>query len=384
VPAVAVATLSLTGSRALHSLVPSADAASVRSGIAISSGGGDTCALLSGGVVDCWGINSEGQLGNGTRVNSSRPVRVKGITTARAIGTASYVDSCALLRGGTVKCWGANAFGVLGNPAHADFTTPVTVKGIRNAIAISVGFWHTCALLRSRTVKCWGADNYGQLGNGKTEVESPTPVAVRGITSATAISTSQFSSCALISGGTIKCWGSTGHGQAGVANNLKPVAVQGISGASAVSLGWGYACAVISGGVVKCWGNGMDGQLGNRSDASSATPVTVTGIGPAVAVSSGFESTCALLTSGSINCWGNNFEGQLGNGTTGVIDFTPVAVTGIRTAKMVSTSSNILTTTCAVLSSGSADCWGNNGDGQIGNGTTRNSSTPVAVKGIGP
>jgi alpha-tubulin suppressor-like RCC1 family protein len=162
--------------------------------VAIGTGGwsvtGDTqaCALLSGGTIKCWGGNGGGALGSGTRVRySPTPVSVKGISTAKAVSTGG-AGGCALLSGGTIKCWGYNAEGQLGNggkPYIQFSSTPVSVKGISTAKAVSTGSRGSCALLAGGTIKCWGDNRYGELGNGKAGSylypDSFTPVAVKGL-----------------------------------------------------------------------------------------------------------------------------------------------------------------------------------------------------------
>ena len=198
------------------------------------------CALLAGGQVDCWGSNSLGQLGNGTATGpdncangfvngscSTTPVAVSGITNAVAIA-AGFSDTCALLAGGHVDCWGDNQSGELGNAATGGpdcggfcSATPVAVSGITNAVAIAAGYGHTCALLAGGHVDCWGDNRLGELGDSTTTgVDcggscSTAPVAVSGITSAVAITTGASHSCALLSTGSVTCWGSNHYGQLG-------------------------------------------------------------------------------------------------------------------------------------------------------------------------
>src|SRR3989475_8829922 len=166
--------------------------AEITGAAAVTGGGFHTCVRFPDGTLECWGRNDAGQLGDpATTTDVSRtPVRVAGITTATAV-TAGGFHTCALLQDGTVRCWGQNTFGQLGNGSILNSFTPVTVSGITTAVAVSAGGWHTCALLHDGTVRCWGRNEDGQLGNG-TIIPSLTPVAVSGITTAVAVAAAVF------------------------------------------------------------------------------------------------------------------------------------------------------------------------------------------------
>lgn len=333
----------------------------------IAPGSTATCAVLTSGGVECWGINHYGQLGNGTTVTSLIPRPVKGITTATAVALGN-AHGCALLASGAVKCWGYNGSGELGNGTFANSSTPVAVHGISNATAVAVGDEFSCALLASGAVQCWGHNGYSQLGTG-SNAESNIPVTVIGITTASAISLGMRHGCALLVSGAVQCWGYNLYGQLGDGSNSYssniPVAVNGTSTAIALSVGWFHSCALLAGGAVQCWGDNRYGQLGNGSDARSfTTPVFATGISSAIAVTAGGEHSCAMLRNGFVRCWGSNVAGQLGNVVPGDGSTTSVRARGIRAPVRLAAGE---AHNCALLADGAMRCWGWGLDGQLGN-----------------
>ena len=243
---------------------------------AVSVGAMSVCAVTVKGTVECDGDP------------------VPGISGATAVAVG-WDYSCAIVSHGAVECWGVNEVGQLGNGTTVDSDKPVTVVGITGATAITAGDLHACAIVSGGAVRCWGHNDVGQLGNGTT-IDSDIPVAVLGLIGATSIAATEMEStdgtgqtCAIVSGG-ITCWG------IGVLRGgWTPVTMTGVR-VDAISAGGGNVCAIISGGAVKCWGGAYGyGKL----------PDDLTGVA-AVAVSVNY--TCVVVARGTVRCWGDAFN----------------------------------------------------------------------------
>jgi alpha-tubulin suppressor-like RCC1 family protein len=385
--------------------------------LSVAAGRNHTCAVVSSGHVFCWGDGSKGQLGDRSANPSSFPVEVLNITNAVQVAARGN-HTCTVLATGHVQCWGENNEGELGDGSSLMKKTPIEVKGISDATQVAAGESSTCALLSTGHIDCWGSNARGALGNGETGPEpcteaerscSLTPVEVTGIATATSVEAAGEHVCALLSDGSEKCWGANEHGELGTGSNVgpetcfyhwrgagpgapcsrTPVSVQGIMAVRAIGTGGNDSCAALESEAVECWGDDHSGELGDgNSGADSDIPAEVLGVTTAVALSLGKNFGCAALASGHVECWGGNAFGQLGSGTeTGpetcseeACSTRPVEAAGITSAAAIG-AGNLHA--CAVLTDGHVDCWGDDEQGELGNGSASHSSdTPVEVQGV--
>lgn len=326
----------------------------ISTAVGISVGLYSACASLSSGKVLCWGTGTLGRLGNGSQLDSTAPVEVSGITTATSAIAVGNYHACVVLASGAVKCWGSSGSGALGNgtfdgtntcnvPLDCSLT-PVTVSGISTAKKVSAGYSTTCALLADASVRCWGINSSGDLGNSTT-TNSNAPSSVVA-TNVLQVSTgSHFHSCAVDTAQNVKCWGFNRYAALGSGSATGPqtcgsyscsqsaLTVAGVNTATMVSAGSAFSCALLSDQTVKCWGINDYGELGNGQsngpntcgfNKCSFTPSTVVGLVGASAIAAGNNFACALTTSQNVICWGEIGSYKLPSPT--VIDQNPNTV----------------------------------------------------------
>ena len=418
-----------------------------RKAIQISAGNASVCAILNNGSLKCWGENSHGQLGRGDTTyagsvpgemgDNLKPIKL-GTAKSRlakimapsnnltSLSSASknkfkqiavgYNHTCAILDRGAVKCWGLNSNGELGQGNVTNLgllagqignsLLAVNLGTYRTAVQIITGSDHTCALLDNGSVKCWGSNGNGQLGQGHTinlgddpgEMGDPLPKIDLG-TNRTAVQIAGSSSftCAILDDGSVKCWGQNSNGQLGqnktsnigdlpgqMGDSLLRIDLGTNRKAIQISAGELHTCALLNNGSVKCWGDNSNGQLGQGN--TSSVGITTGQMGDslpeidlgtnkkAIQISASGNHTCTILNNGSVKCWGINTQGQLGQGNTSEIgssagqmgdSLIPILLGTNLTATQIITSYEH---TCATLDTGSVKCWGRNSNGQLGQG----------------
>jgi alpha-tubulin suppressor-like RCC1 family protein len=354
---------------------------------AVSAGPRYTCAVTTGHTLWCWGNNNYGQLGDGDPFGFTRyvPVQAAGHTSdwaaVSAAGAVLTAHTCAVKTNHTLWCWGDNAAGQLGDGTTTGSDVPVQAAGhTRDWAAVSASAAHTCAVKTNHTLWCWGANYEGEFGDGTT-TGSDVPVQAAGHTGHwAAVSAGTGYTCAVKTNHTLWCWGTNLAGELGIGSTVLhsyvPVQVAGHTrdwaavSAESSSVGTNHTCAVKTNHTLWCWGADLDGELGDGAPVggTSYVPVQVAGhTRDWAAVSADATNTCAVKTSRTLWCWGGNGYGQLGNGTTGGISNVPVQVAGhTRDWAAVSTGDH----TCAVKTNHTLWCWGDNKAGALGIGST--------------
>jgi alpha-tubulin suppressor-like RCC1 family protein len=392
---------------------------------------GHTCAVLDNSAVKCWGYNSVGEPGSGSlgnigyaagQMGSLLPFVSLGTGRTAAAIAAGFNHTCVLLDDRTVKCWGDNAHGQLGQGDTASRGAAFSDMGdglialdfgpAHTVSAIAGGGYHTCVILEDRTVRCWGYNAFGQLGLGDAQDRGDNPGEMAQFLppvnlgtghTAKAVSAGGYHACAILEDGSVKCWGSNFYGQLGLGDVKNRGDVPGGMGAAlaavnlgtngqgqahtakAVSAGGFHTCAILDDDSVKCWGQNAVGQLGlddtanrgiGKAQMGDRLPAVNLGVGlTATSIAAGYVFTCAVLSDASTKCWGDNSYGQLGQGDTvnrgnvpgSMAALPPIALgAGGQTAAALSTNAGYHV--CAALSDLTVKCWGLNLYGQLGLG----------------
>ena len=358
----------------------------------IAAGDKHTCAIAVDNTIWCWGDNTYKQLGSSSFPDelSLLPVQttaLPGLRTAKRI-VAGANHTCVLATDGTVWCWGQNGNGNLGDGAFSNLGNPVQVLLGETAVMIAAGGSTTCAALSDDRLKCWGKGNSGQIGNNAVLLSNGTPVYVSSVPAYFTVAHLEIGnthSCAISAVGVAWCWGQFTNGRlgtTGLSNAVTPSATASLgSTASEVAAGGAHTCALLSTGSVTCFGNNNMGQLGQvLATASSSSPTLVALASSATHVAAGGQFTCALLSTATVHCFGDNASGQLGSSVAGSVRETAAVVTGL-TGTVVDVTTGT-SHACAVMSTGEVRCWGLNDFGQLGIGSQSNVSSATAIASL--
>lgn len=312
---------------------------------------------------------------------SCRGASVRGQSGATISGFVALATGgshvCGLDPGGHTSCWGANEGGQLGDGTRTDRESPVPVRTELRFSTLTAGVSHTCGLAGGGVPACWGQNLNGQIGDG-SRVDRVAPVTVGGGMRFTSLVAGWNHTCGLTDNGNAFCWGLNNDGQLGDGSRLDqltPTLVRA-SIESSLAAGSAHTCG-IGGTEVLCWGDNRFGQLGDGSTEGRAQPGPVEGLpGRPTQIAAGAVHTCALVSDGSAHCWGQNLHGQLGDGSTqNATRATPVA--GDVRFRSIHAGGAL---TCGFSEDGTQYCWGLNQYGQLGDGTRQSRSVPTAVR----
>ena len=342
--------------------------------------------------VASWGAG--GLLGDGTTTSRPRYVDIgagNNVVGVAAGYTPKFGHGLEVRSDGTVWAWGDNRVGQLGDGTTTGRLAPVQVTGLTGVTQVAGGCTHSLALRSDGTVWAWGDNRFGTLGRGTITDHEVTPAPVSGLAGVTKIAAGCGFSLALRSDGTVWAWGYNSVGQlgnGGTASSAVPVKITALSQVTGISAGWDSSAAVVVGGAsVWAWGGNDNGQLGDGTLAGRTTPVRVTQIGTVhiagVAVGGAFEGgefAAVLGTDGSVWAWGNDTLGQLGNAPASSPVTRPVNTIGAGSG--ITQISAGLVNMVALRSDGTVLDWGNNSQGELGNGTTTSVAGPVRVTGL--
>lgn len=344
----------------------------------ISGGAGHTMVLMKDGTVWTWGKNYQGQLGDGTTTDSLTPVQVTGLTDVKEIaGGHNY--SMALKSDGSVWTWGINNHRqFLGDGTTIERHTPVKV--LTNVRHIAKTRYHAIALKNDGTVWTWGYNYSGQLGDG-TKIDRLTPVKVTGLTDIKEIAAGSDHSMALKNDGTVWTWGDNSYGKLGDGTKVsttEPVQVIGLSDVKAIAAGGNHSMALKDDGTVWTWGYNGQYQLGHSKSSPrlNSTPKEVIEISDVKEIAAGYNHSIALKDDGTVYTWGCNYKGQLGDGTT------TCSISPLKILTDVKTIAAGYDHTMVVQNDGTVWAWGLNDYGQLGNQKKYSDFRPVKALGL--
>ena len=351
---------------------------------AVTSGYFHSCGLTLAGRAYCWGGNTWGTLGDGSRTASNRPVAVAGGLRYTMIESGAG-HTCGVTESGKVYCWGLNDEGHVGADwVRRGIEEPHVLPGNQFWVQVSAGHDHSCALTNEGVAWCWGDNVAGHLGSGGNFARSFEPVRVASTETFTSVVAGYYQSCALTESGQMYCWGRNDQGQIGDGSNdnrFTPVPVAGGLTFRALGGGDAFMCGITTGGATWCWGSNRNGELGDSSLPNQATPVEVEGVpelrkiygaGGAFTLPSAPAYACGLTANGEAWCWGGTIRGGLWEGPTdGPIRVEP----GIRFRNLGLGAEHL----CGVTNEGWAFCGGGNYAGQLGDGTSLDRAPMVGV-----
>jgi alpha-tubulin suppressor-like RCC1 family protein len=352
----------------------------------IAGGGSHSVLVKPDGTVWTFGVNSTGQLGDGTATQRLLPVQVSGITNGTAVAAGSAF-TLVLKADGTVWSFGDNTNGQLGDGTTTQRMLPVQVASLTNVTAIAAGAFHALALKADGSVWAWGYNQFGQVGDGTTTTPRTTPVQVAGLGPVLAIAAGYAHSAALLGDGTVATWGSNSNGQLGNStqvNRSVPGLADGMTAIHAISAGSNSTFAVRDDATMWSWGFNTSGELGDGTVSTRTLPVPIPGLSAGQALAAACPlgqggHVLMIKTDGTVSGWGGNSNGQVGDGTT-IDQHSPVPVSGLSSVVAVATGQSH---SLAITSDGSVWAWGRNGNGQVGDGTSVDRSLPVKVTEAG-
>ena len=374
-----------------HPTFPGSTIGSIHSLTAVGAAHNYTCVVMDNNDMKCWGRGGQGYLGNGNSDGSFVPSNVDmgGRVAVEMSGTGGH-HTCMLLDNGSLSCWGEDWNGQIGHGHYGGWwDTPheYVSLGTNAAVTVVTGIHHTCAIADDETLWCWGQNTNGQLGTGDYDRRtSPTQIQLPPGRSPVSVTAMFDTTCVVLDNGSGMCWGLNNEGNLGDGtyndrNEPTPITILPENRSLvALALGPSHTCGILDDGLVSCWGgNNNYGAFGDGTTNNSTYPRSpqLPSGRTAISIDAGLGHTCVILDNSSGMCWGWNEFGQLGDGTTNNTT-TPIFVSMPHGAGLAEISAG-MRHTCGVATNGSLYCWGAHGQGALGLGVDVDSDVPAYV-----